>query len=66
MPAGWSMDTLPEPNDDEVRLVGVPGETVAVLRFTGDRRSAAVAARTTELLDALKDTPFEPTGTPVG
>ena len=66
MPAGWTMDTLPEPNDDEVSLVTVPGETVAVLRFTGDRGSAAVAARTTELLDALKDTVFEPTGTPVG
>ena len=60
------MDTLPEPNDDEVGLVTVPGETVAALRFTGDRRSAAVAARTTELLDALKDTAFNPTGTPVG
>src|SRR5258705_10317888 len=56
MPAGWTMDTLPEPNDDEVGLVTVPAETVAVLRFTGDRGSAAVAARTTELLDALKDT----------
>ena len=66
MPAGWTMVTLPEPNDDEVGLVTVPGETVAVLRFTGDRGSAAVAARATELLDALKDTAFEPTGTPVG
>src|SRR5258708_16335900 len=66
MPAGWTMDTLPEPNDDEVGLVTVPAETVAVLRFTGDRGSAAVAARTTELLDALKDTAFEPTGTSVG
>ena len=64
--AGGTMDTLPEPNDDEVGLVTVPGETVAVLRFTGDRGSAAVAARTAELLDALKDTAFEPTGTPVG
>ena len=63
---GWTMDTLPAPNDDEVGPVTVPGETVAVLRFTGDRRSAAVAARTTELLDALKDTAFEPTGTPAG
>ena len=47
MPAGWTMDTLPEPNDDEVSLVTVPEETVAVLRFTGNRRSAAVSARTT-------------------
>ena len=50
----------------DVGLVTVPAETVAVLRFTGHRGSAAVAARTTELLDALKDTAFEPTGTPVG
>ena len=40
------MATLPEPNDDKVSLVTVPGETVAVLGFTGDRRPAAVAART--------------------
>ena len=31
MPAGWTMDTLPEPTDHEVGLVTVPGETVAVL-----------------------------------
>ena len=37
MPAGWTMEILPEPNDDEVSLVTVPAETVAVLRFTGDR-----------------------------
>src|SRR6478752_9124270 len=53
MPAGWTMDTLPAPNDDEVGLVTVPGETVAVLRFTGHRGSAAVAARTTELPEVL-------------
>jgi hypothetical protein len=43
------MDTLPVPDDDDVRLVTVPGETVAVLRFSGDRGARAVAARTDEL-----------------
>ena len=37
MPAKWTMETLPTPNDDQVRLVTVPPETVAVLRFNGDR-----------------------------
>ena len=53
MPSKWTMSTLPVPDDDRVRLVEVPAETVAVLRFTGDRGQAAVAARSAELLDAL-------------
>ena len=51
MPSKWTMDTLPTPDDDEVALVTVPGETVAVLRFSGDRGSTAVTARTEELLE---------------
>jgi SOUL heme-binding protein len=65
MPSKWSMDTLPTPNDDNVRLTTVPGETVAVLRFSGDRSPTAVAARTRELLNALRDIGIEPTGQPV-
>jgi hypothetical protein len=53
MPSKWTMATLPEPTDARVRLVEVPAETVAVLRFTGDRSKAAVAARAAELQDAL-------------
>ncbi len=55
MPSKWTMESLPTPNDDQVRLVTVPPETVAVLRFTGDRGPRAVAARTGELLKALQD-----------
>lgn len=65
MPAEWTLETLPEPDNDAVRLVTVPAETVAVLRFTGDRDPAAVVSRTAELLDALAGTPFEAAGTPV-
>ena len=55
MPSKWTMDTLPTPDDDKVALVTVPGETVAVLRFSGDRGAAAVAARTEELVEVLRD-----------
>jgi SOUL heme-binding protein len=65
MPSKWSMDTLPTPDDDNVTLVTVPGETVAVLRFTGDRGPTAVAARTRELLNALRERGIDPTGEPV-
>lgn len=62
MPSKWTMDTLPTPKDDRVRLVTVPPETVAVLRFSGDRSPKAVAARTGELLNALQDNGIEPRG----
>ena len=64
MPSKWSMETLPTPDDDTVRLVHVPAETVAVLRFTGDRSAQAVAARTEELMNTLRDKGIEPTGEP--
>jgi hypothetical protein len=65
MPSKWTMDTLPEPDDDHVELVEVPAETYAVLRFSGDRSPAAVDARTSELRTILHDNDVEPTGEPV-
>ncbi|AFM15505.1 SOUL heme-binding protein [Mycolicibacterium chubuense NBB4] len=65
MPSKWSMETLPAPNDDTVRLVSVPPETVAVLTFSGDRSTAAIAERTEELLKTLRDNGIEPAGDPV-
>lgn len=65
MPSKWTMETLPTPDDDDVALVSVPGETVAVLRFSGDRGPTAVASRTNELLDALRTAGIEPAGEPV-
>lgn len=62
MPSKWTMDTLPEPDDDAVRLVPVPGETVAVLRFTGDRSPRAVETHTAELLEVLRANGIEPVG----
>jgi hypothetical protein len=62
MPSKWTLETLPVPDDDEVRLVTVPGETVAVLRFSGDRGARAVAARTDELVQTLRDHGIEVVG----
>ena len=35
MPAEWTMDTLPRPNNPEISLREVPGEMLATLRFSG-------------------------------
>jgi len=64
LPAKWTLDTLPTPDDERVRLVPVPAETVAVLRFSGDRSPRAVATHTTELLDALYANDIEVVGEP--
>ncbi|WP_082696507.1 heme-binding protein [Mycobacterium sp. IS-1590] len=64
MPSKWTMDTLPTPDDEKVRLVEVPGETVAVLRFTGDRSPRAVAERTRDLSETLRANGIEAVGPP--
>jgi hypothetical protein len=52
MPSGYTLQTLPEPNDPKVHLEVLSPSRVAVLRFSGVARSDAVAAKTAEL-DAL-------------
>ena len=65
VPSKYTLDTLPTPNDDRVRLVTVPSETVAVLRFTGSIDPDAVSARTGQLLKVLYRNNIEPTGDPL-
>jgi hypothetical protein len=65
MPAKWTVDSLPTPDDERVRIVAQPAETVAVLRFTGDRSPEAVAARSRQLLDTMRDNGIKPAGEPM-
>ncbi len=62
MPAKWTLETLPQPNDDVVQLVTVHGETVAVLKFTGDRSPSAVAEHEQRLRKTLRDNGIDPEG----
>jgi hypothetical protein len=64
MPSKWTLQTLPAPDDDRVRLTEVPAETFAVLTFTGDRGPEAVEARTAELRESLRAFGIEATGDP--
>jgi len=66
MPSKWSMETLPVPDNDDVRLIRVPAQTVAVLRFSGDRGPRAIADCTDRLMKTLRDHDIEPTGETVG
>jgi hypothetical protein len=62
MPARFTMETLPVPDDARVALVPVPAETVAVLRFSGIPRAAAVAENTAALEGALARSAWAATG----
>lgn len=65
MPAEHDLDTLPTPNDERVRLVRVPEETVAVLRFSGIANPAVIEERTGELLATLRAAGVTAAGDPV-
>lgn len=65
MPANYTMDTLPVPNDPSVHLIEVPAEDYAVLRFSGVPDPAIVARKQAALLAALKSSRWAPTGAPV-
>lgn len=64
MPTGLTMETLPTPNDDSVELVTVPAETVAVLRFSGDRSPEAVEKQTARLSNTLRHNGYTADGQP--
>ncbi len=49
MPASYDLETLPTPNDPQVRLVTIPARRYAVVRFSGLARPAEAARRTADL-----------------
>ena len=65
MPSEYNDQTLPAPADPAVRIVAVPAETMAVLRFTGSRSAEAMARGRAELLRALRAGPWVVAGEPV-
>jgi hypothetical protein len=64
MPAGSTLESLPAPEDERVELVQVPAETVAVLRFSGDRGAESIARHIDQLRDTLRDYGFDAVGDP--
>jgi SOUL heme-binding protein len=59
LPAKYNAETAPSPKDARVRLVTIPEETIAVLRFSGS--GTDVSERQSELLATLAGSPWRPT-----
>ena len=64
LPAAYSADTAPTPTDPRVRVVELPAQTVAVLRFSGFGGEDAVAEKTEALLAGLENTDYRAAGEP--
>ena len=62
MPAGSTLQNLPQPLDDSVRLRQVPEEHAAALRYSGRWSEGSFRAKERALLTALEDTDWAPLG----
>ena len=49
MPSQYSMQTLPKPNNPNIKIVEVPAQTYGVIKFSGVAGTEKVAAKTIEL-----------------
>jgi hypothetical protein len=64
MPAEWTMETLPEPNDPNVTLREVAPKRIAAIRFNGGRNPRRFAARQAELMAFLDERGLTAAGDP--
>jgi len=64
LPAGYDTLNAPEPLDDQVKIVDVPGRRLAVLVFSGRATPNRVSRRTKALRDLLERGGIETKGDP--
>jgi effector-binding domain-containing protein len=62
MPAEWTMETLPEPNNADVTLREVPGEMIAAIRFSGTGHESVHMKKQDELESWLDENGYVATG----
>ena len=64
MPKQYTMDTLPKPNNPQVKLIPIGPQKIAVIRFTGFVGDDKVQEKTTELMTWIKSRNELPLGNP--
>lgn len=60
MPANYTMDTLPKPNNDAVKLEKIPGKRFVVIRFSGMAGEDSLKEHTDVLNLFIRDKKLEP------
>jgi len=66
MPEGYTLATLPTPNDKRIEIVEVPAHTSAVVRYSGYNNTEKVAEMKAKLLENLKRDGLMVVGVPRG
>lgn len=64
MPSEWTMETLPVPNDSNVRLREQPGRRIVAVRFSGSMGQRSVARHLEELTRFMQAREMSPLGAP--
>jgi hypothetical protein len=62
MPSGYTLETLPTPNNAAVKLIAVPAERFAAIRFSGLASDEAIARHKQHLFDRLAEQALTPQG----
>jgi effector-binding domain-containing protein len=62
MPSSYTMDALPRPNNPSVKLISLPAERFAAIRFSGLAGDEAIARFKQRLLDRLAKQGLAPQG----
>ncbi len=65
MPSEYSVEDLPTPNDQRVRIRSAPPTRAAVLTFSGLTRDHVVSRRTKELLEFVRNRNLTPADAPI-
>lgn len=65
LPSEFTLENVPQPTDPRVRIIEVPEQILAVLRFSGSRDDEMVRAKKEQLLGALRGTKWQAASEPV-
>ena len=64
MPAGYTLEALPQPKNPAVKLVQIEGKRFAVIRFSGLGGAASLERHTDELMDFVRSKRLAARSTP--
>ena len=65
MPRSWTMETLPIPTDDRIKLVPVAAKKMLAIRFSGTADDTLIAAKISDLRKYAADRRLPVSGEPV-
>lgn len=65
LPKSWTMETLPEPTNERVKLVPMPAKRMVAIRFSGTADVRSIATKTAELRKYAADHDLSVIGEPV-